>query len=172
MIRRGTRPRPASWVADQRGARLLRLAAVLYAIAWAIHTGDHLRRGLGVVTTEVAVLGNVAAVLQLAAVALVFLRHRLAPILAVAIGFPDAVGIAAVHLLPHWSSFSDAFPGAHRTGVTALSWVAAILEVGGALAFGAAGTYVLHRRRRSADDGEPPELGRPRLTPVAARPLT
>jgi hypothetical protein len=77
----------------------------------------------------------------------VLTRHRLAPVLAVAVGFPDAIGIAAVHLLPHWSSsLSDAFPGAHGTGVTALSWVAAITEIAGALAFGFAGLYVLRRQ--------------------------
>jgi hypothetical protein len=59
----------------------------------------------------------------------VFLRWRWAPIAAIAVGFPDAVGVAAVHLLPRWSSFSDAFPGAHRTGVTAFSGGAAIVEI-------------------------------------------
>ena len=131
--------RAAEWTSDRIGARVLEYAAILYAIAWVVHTGDHLRRGFGAVTTEVAVLGSVAAVLQLAVVALVLLRYPSAPLLAALIGIPDAIGIAAVHLLPHWSSFSDAFPGAHGTGVTAFSWIAAILEIVGALAFGLAG---------------------------------
>jgi hypothetical protein len=131
----------ATWLDDQRGARWLRYAAAFYALAWAVHTGDHIGRGLGVVTTEVAVLGSTVAVLQLAAVAAVFAGWRWAPLAAVAIGFPDAVGIAAVHLLPHWSAFSDAFPGSHGTGVTTFSWLASILEVVGALAFGFAGLY-------------------------------
>jgi hypothetical protein len=122
-------------------ARWLRYAAAFYALAWAVHTGDHVGRGTGVVTTEVAVLGATAAVLQLAAVAAVFARWRWAPLAAVAIGFPDAVGIAAVHLLPHWSAFSDAFPGSQGTGVTTFSWFAAILEIAGALGFGLAGLY-------------------------------
>ena len=135
----------ATWLGDQRCARWLRYAAAFYALAWAVHNGDHVRRGLGVVTPEVAVLGATVAVLQLAAVAAVFGRWRSAPLAAVAIGFPDAVGIAAVHLLPHWSAFSDAFPGSHGTGVTAFSWFAAILEVAGALAFGLAGLYALRQ---------------------------
>lgn len=126
-----------------RTDRLLTAAALLYAFGFIIHTGDHLRRGLSVETTPVLVLGSVTGVLQVAAIAAVLARHRLAPLFAVAIGFPDAIGIAAVHLLPHWSSLSDAFPGAHGTGVTTLSWVAASVEIVGALVFGAAGLVAL-----------------------------
>src|SRR5438309_1457508 len=118
------------WVDDERGARLLRWTAALYGLAWAVHTADHLRRGTGATTTEVLVLGGVTGVLQVLAVTAVFLNHRWAPLLAVAIGFPDGIGILTVHLLPRWSSFSDAFPGAHGTGVTLFSWFAAVLEIG------------------------------------------
>ena len=128
------------------GARLLTYAAAFYGAGWLIHTADHFRRGLDVVTTQVLVLGSVAAVLQLIAIGAVLLRHRLAPLLAVAVGLPDAAGIAAVHLLPHWSSLSDTFLGAHGTGVTWLSWIAVVAEVAGALLFGAAGAYVLRER--------------------------
>jgi hypothetical protein len=132
-----------TWVDDPNRARVLWYAAFFYLAAWAIHTGDHIRRGLGTVTPEVSTLGTIAAVAQLVAIAAVLARLRVAPILAVAIGIPDAIGIAAVHLLPHWSSFSDAFPGAHGTGVTAFSWFAAILEVVAALCFAAAGLYAM-----------------------------
>ena len=141
-------PAAVAWARHGQAAAVLWYAAVFYTVAWAVHTGDHLRRGLGAVTPEVSVLGSVAAVVQLLAVSAVFLRWRWAPMLAVAIGFPDAVGIAAVHLLPHWSSFSDAFPGAHGTGVTAFSWFAAIVEITGALAFGAAGAYAWRQSLR------------------------
>ena len=102
----------AGWTADPPAARRLRVAAVVYAAAWAIHTGDHLRRGLGVVTLDVSVVGSLAAVLQLVAVGAVLARRPWAAVAAVAIGLPDAIGIAAVHLLPHWSAFSDQF--AHK----------------------------------------------------------
>jgi hypothetical protein len=140
-----TRSSVESWWSDASRSRLLRYAAAFYGLAWAVHTGDHVRRGMSVVTTQVATLGMVAAVLQLVVVAAVFLRWRWAPIAAIVVGFPDAVGIAAVHLLPHWSSFSDAFPGAHGTGVTAFSWVAAIVEIVAALTFGLAGVYAVRR---------------------------
>jgi hypothetical protein len=139
--------RRASWTDDPVRARVLWYAALFYLAAWAVHTGDHIRRGLGTVTPEVSTLGSIAAFAQLVAVAAVLGRHRLAPLLAVVIGFPDAIGIAAVHLLPHWSSFSDAFPSAHGTGVTAFSWFAAVLEIVAAFAFAAAGLYALRDAR-------------------------
>jgi hypothetical protein len=140
----GGRPDDATWPAE-RGARVLRWSALFYAAAWVVHTADHLRRGTGVVTKEVLVLGTVAGVLQVIAIAAVLTRHRLAPIVAAAVGIPDAIGIASVHLLRHWSSLSDAFPGAHGTGVTGLSWVAAIAEIAAALSFGVAGACVWRR---------------------------
>ncbi len=133
------------WAADARVARHLRAAALLYAAAWAVHTGDHIRRGLGVVTLEVSVVGSLAAVVQLLCIGAVLTGQPWAAVAAVAIGFPDAIGIAAVHLLPHWSSFSDAFPGAHGTGVTSFSWFAAGAEIAGALAFGLAGASAWRR---------------------------
>ena len=139
---------PAPWLADQQAARLLRYAAVFYAVAWVVHTGDHVRRGLGVETVEVSTVGGITAIAQLLVVATVFLRWRWAAVAAVAIGFPDAVGIAAVHLLPHWSAFSDAFPGASGTGVTGFSWFAAVLEIVGALVFGMAGVHALRAASR------------------------
>jgi hypothetical protein len=137
--------RVSSWTDDPRSAALLRYAAWFYAIAWAVHTGDHLRRGLGSVTTQVSTLGTTAAILQIVAIVMVLIGSRAAPLMALVVGIPDALGIAAVHLLPQWSSLSDAFPGAHGTGVTAFSWVAAIVEITGALAFAAAGAYALKR---------------------------
>jgi len=139
----------AEWMKPRgtRAERMLWWAAVFYAVAFLLHTGDHLRRGLGVETGQVLVLGSASAVLQVFAIGAVFARHRLAAVLAAATGFPDAVGITAVHMLPQWSSFSDAFPGAHGTGVTAFSWFAAGAEIVGALLFGLAGVYVVRSRR-------------------------
>jgi hypothetical protein len=149
------RAAPAPWFDNRQAARLLRYAAVFYAVAWAVHTGDHVRRGLGVETVEVSTLGSIAAIAQLLVVATVFLRWRWAALAAAAIGFPDAVGIAAVHLMPHWSAFSDAFPGAHGTGVTGFSWFAAVLEIVGALAFGMAGVHALRTASRRGHRGVP-----------------
>jgi hypothetical protein len=127
---------------------MLRYAAGLYAAGWVLHTADHLRRGTDVVTHQVLALGLVSGVLQVLAIVLVFRNHRLAPVWAVAVGLPNGLGIAAVHLLPKWSaSLSDAYTGAHGTGVTAFSWLVTLIEVAGALLFAAAGWAVLRESR-------------------------
>lgn len=117
----------------------LRSATGLYAAGLALHIADHFRRGIDVVTTEVLWLGNLSTAAGITVIAMVFTRHRLAPTAAALLGFPVAIGVAAVHLLPHWSTLSDAFPGAHGTGVTGMSWAVVLLEIVGASAMGLAG---------------------------------
>jgi hypothetical protein len=130
----------------QRALRWFRYAAVFYLLTFVLHTADHVRRGVSMITVQLGVLAGVAAVLQvLAVVAALSMRWRWAPLAAVLIAFPGAVGIVMVHFLPHWSAFSDAFPGAQGTGVTGLSWFSASLEVVGALAFGTTGAYAYRR---------------------------
>jgi hypothetical protein len=153
----GRRDDEMTWLDDERGARLLRWTAALYGLAWAVHNADHVRRGISVTTTQVLVLGAAAGVFQVLAITAVFLKHRLAPALAVAVGLPAGIGIIAVHLLPQWSSFSDALPGARGTGITAFSWFAVLLETVAAFAFAAAGAYVLRRgRTRAPSEARPP----------------
>lgn len=122
---------------------LLRWAAALYALGLIVHTLDHVRRGTGVLTPEVFWLGTVSTAAGVITVGLVMARHRLAPLAAALLGVPVAVGVAAVHLLPHWSAVSDAFPGAAGTGVTAYSWVVVLVEIAGASLLGVAGLRML-----------------------------
>jgi hypothetical protein len=75
--------------------------------------------------------------------------YRHAPFLATVTGFPVAFGVAAVHLLPRWSAFSDTFVNAHNTGVTGLSWSVVLIEIAGALALGVAGLAVVREERAS-----------------------
>jgi hypothetical protein len=123
--------------------RALRYAATVYAVGLALHTADHLRRGFGVLTRHVFWAGNLSTVIGVTAVVLIFAGHRLAPLAAVWAGFPIAIGVASVHLLPHWSAFSDAFPGGGPEGVTALSWIAVLIEIVGASAVGVIGLRML-----------------------------
>jgi hypothetical protein len=129
-------------------ARFLRYAALLYALGLALHTADHLRRGLDVVTPEVQWAGNLSTAVGISAVVLVLMGHRWGPMVAVITGIPVAIGVAAVHLLPEWSAFSDAFPGAQHSGVTALSYTVVLIEILGALAIGVAGLAVIQKSRR------------------------
>lgn len=124
--------------------RLLRYAAALFAVGLLIHTGDHLRRGLDAVTTEVLWSGNVSTVVAVVAIALAFANHRSAPLVAVVVGFSQALGVAAVHLAPGWGPFSDSLA---EGGVDVGSWAAVLLEIVGGAAFGAAGLFALTRGR-------------------------
>ncbi len=98
--------------------RLLKYSALLYALGLALHTADHLRRGLDAVTPQVLWAGNLStADRHLRRRPRRSIGYRNAPFLAALTGIPVAVGVAAVHLLPTWSAFSDTFIDAHNTGV-------------------------------------------------------
>ena len=146
---RGTPPAQTADVIWTQRDRLLRSAAVLYGAGLALHTADHIRRGVGVLTPEVIWAGTVSTIAGVVTLRLVLTRHRLAPLLATLIGFQVALGTAAVHLLPHWGSFSDALPGAHGTGVTAFSWIVVIIELVGALLLGIFGANLLFLQRQT-----------------------
>ena len=125
-------------MADQD--RWLKYAALLYALGLALHTADHLRRGLDVVTAQVLWAGNLSTLVGIATVAaVVLLGYRYGAQLAAWTGIPVALGVGAVHLLPKWSALSDSFLGAQHTGVTALSWTVVLIEIAGALAMGIVG---------------------------------
>lgn len=139
-----TAPDPCVVGVTRRTPDLLRVTAVVFAVALLVHGADHLRRGMDVVTPEVFWLGTLQLVLSAVTLVLIFRRHPLAPAFAVGIGFASAIGFSASHLLPHWSAFSDAFTGAHHAAdVTAFSWFAAIFEIGAGLALGLAGLAAL-----------------------------
>jgi hypothetical protein len=126
--------------------RVLRYAGAIFLVALLVHAADHLRRGFGILTPEVFWAGNFQLLMAIVTLVLVSRGHRLAPIAAVAIGFPSALGFIGAHLLPHWSAFSDSFTGsAVAPHVTAFSWFAALLEIGADLAFGMAGLRALRR---------------------------
>ena len=124
--------------------QLFRWAAVAYGLGTLIHTLDHLRRGIDTVSTEVFWAGNISTPIAIASIFLAIVGWRYAPVLAVAFGFPHAIGIAAVHLLPHWGVFSDAFPG---NGASPVSYIAVLSEIVGAALFASAGLNILLGQR-------------------------
>jgi hypothetical protein len=127
-------------------SRALRYAALCYATCSLLYNGDRLRRGLDTLTPEVFWAGTLSGVVAIAAVLLALAGDHLAPLLMVGHGFSQALGVAAVHLPPHWSAFSDSLPDG---GVDALTWVAVLAEIAGAVVFGAVGARVLRRRSRA-----------------------
>jgi hypothetical protein len=123
---------------------LFRWAAILYATGTLLHTLDHLRRGTDVVTSQVLWAGSISTPIAVVAIFLALAGYRHAPVVAVAFGFPHAIGIAAVHLLPHWGVLSDSLTSHAGSPV---SYVAVLAEIIGALCFAAAGLYVLLREQ-------------------------
>jgi hypothetical protein len=126
--------------------RWLKAAAAFYGFGLLVHTLDHLRRGLDVITPQVSWAGNLSTLLGIVAIVLVFTDHRYAAPFAAFTGLSVGIGVAAVHLLPEWSVFSDAFPGARETGVTGISWAVVLIEVTGALAMGVIASRMLWMR--------------------------
>ena len=129
--------------------RNLRFAALFYALGLGLHTVDHVRRGLDVLTPEVQWAGNLSTTIGIATVVLILVGNRFGPLAAALTGIPVGVGVAAVHLLPHWSAFSDAFPGSHGAGVTPMSWAVVLIEIVGAIAMGVLGLRIVLNRRAS-----------------------
>ncbi len=129
-------------------------AGWLFAVGSLIHIVDHLRRGQGSVGEGLYWLGNVGLVLQVATITLIFAGHRIAPLAAVAAGFPLAVGFAGVHWLPEWSGLSD--PLWEIGSLRWLSYAASTTEIAGALAVGLTGVAILRR------DGLESTIGGPR----------
>lgn len=143
-----------------RSARDQRLLAAgwLFALGSTIHIVDHLRRGQGSVTDELNWVGTLALVLQAVVVTMILTRHRLAPLLAAAAGFPLALGFFAAHWLPEWSALSD--PAWQIDSWRWFSYVASTTEIVGALAIGVAG-LALVRDRGLASFGLTPQPSAP-----------
>jgi hypothetical protein len=106
---------------------------------------------VGVLTPEVLWAGTLSTIAGVVTLRLVFTRHRLAPLVATLVGFQTALGVTAVHLLPHWSSFSDALPRGRGAGVTAFSWIVVNIEIVGALLLGVFGANSLFHQGRDAE---------------------
>jgi hypothetical protein len=130
----------------------LRRAAWFFLGAAVLHNGDHFRRGVSTVTTELFWVGSLGMVISAVTVYLVLSGHRTAPLAAVAAGFPLALGFTAAHWLPHWSALSDTFV---HGGVATISIVASLLEIAGALWLGFAGLAALRRQGGLAEVGRP-----------------
>jgi hypothetical protein len=122
----------------------LAIAAVGFVAANLLHTADHIRQGLG----GLSLAGGATLSLLAIVVAVMALRdHPRAPAYAVVVGFSGAVGIAASHLAPRWSSLSDPYPD---LAVDGLSWAVMLAEIGAALVLGIAALRELTRQPQHA----------------------
>lgn len=114
----------------------LRTAGIGFTAGFLLHNADHARRGIDAITDHVVWGGTMVAVLAAVMLTLIFTRHPAAPQVAFVAGFAIAVGVSATHLLPSWGVLSDSLPDGD---VDALTWVAVLAEVVGAIAVGVAG---------------------------------
>ncbi|MFL5894194.1 MAG: hypothetical protein ACJ76Z_03655 [Thermoleophilaceae bacterium] len=119
-----------------RSSRLdgLQAASVLFVVAMLGHGADHVRQGTGRLTTEVFAGGALIALLGFTTLVLTFTRHRRAALVAAIAGFYSALGVFVSHVLPHWSVFSDSYT--NQVSADALSWAAALFELGAGLVLG------------------------------------
>jgi hypothetical protein len=118
---------------------LIRTGAILVFVL-VLHTLDHaLRqdRSLGAAVVIPGLSGQVGAVLALG---MAIAGHRLAPAAGVIIGAGTALGFVAVHLLPHWSAFSDPYSG---LGLDWISWASVFAGIAAGAAFAVAGWRAL-----------------------------
>ena len=108
----------------------LAIAALAFVVANLLHTADHLRQGLGGLTPAIVVGGTSLTVLAIVVMVMALRGHPRAPAFCAVVGLSGAVGIAASHLAPHWSTLSDPYPD---LSVDALSWAVMLAEIAAAL---------------------------------------
>jgi hypothetical protein len=117
-------------------------ANVLFIAVNLLHTADHQRQGTAGLTTEIMLGGIAITLAAIASLMLALRRDVRAPIFGAVLGLSAAAGIAASHIAPHWSAFSDSYPQIHADAV---SWVVVLLEIAGALLLAAVGARELRR---------------------------
>lgn len=128
---------------NMRSQRPILIASAALLGVTVSHILDHARQGrpLPGVLTAVGTLGLAMAGLSLF---LAVRKHPASAPAAAFIGLSSVVGLVAVHILPHWSIFSDPY---HEVGVDALSWANLALFILAALVLGVLGAKALERRR-------------------------
>jgi len=122
-------------------------ANIAFVAANLLHSADHQRQGTESLTTEIMVGGSAITIAAIASLVLALRRDERAPIFAAVLGLSAAAGIAASHIAPHWSAFSDSYP---EIGADAISWAAVALEIAAALLLGAVALRELRKASKTA----------------------
>src|SRR4051794_4806913 len=124
-------------------SRALAVGSIAFLAANVLHTLDHLRQGIGDLTTEILAGGSLITAAALVTLDLALRDDPRAPLAAAVVGLWSALGVAASHIAPHWSAFSDPYPD---LDVDALSWVVMLAEIAAALTLGVLGLRELRAR--------------------------
>jgi hypothetical protein len=122
-------------------------ANIAFVAANLLHTADHQRQGTDGLSTEILLGGSAITIAAIASLVLALRRDERGPIFAAVLGLSAAAGIAASHIAPHWSAFSDSYP---EIGADAISWVAVVLEIAGGLLLAGVGLRELRRASTAA----------------------
>lgn len=125
----------------------LAIAAVAFVVANLLHTADHFRQGLGGLTPAILVAGTALTVLAIVVMVMALRGHPRAPAFCAVVGLSGAVGVAASHLAPHWSTLSDPYPD---LSVDALSWAVMLAEIATAVVLATAALRRLARQPQHA----------------------
>jgi hypothetical protein len=122
------------------GERSLRWAAVLFAVGWGVHVGDHLRRGMASSPHAIMVGGMIQGLFVVVAILLAVTGRRRAAEAAIVVGLASAILFTYAHLLPsYFPAYQDSFVSGPRINVTWFSWVSAAAEIGTGIVFAIAG---------------------------------
>jgi len=125
-------------------ARHLRTLNWALLVMIVVHDLDHVRQDRAL-QSELLGVGAIALVTALVSLGLAVREHWLAPAAAVVVGFGNLVGVALVHVAPHWGPFSDPYAAAH---VDWFSWavIVAMMLIG--LMLGVVGMRALRSSRQ------------------------
>lgn len=126
------------------------VASGVLVLVFVLHAIDHVRQGLGRLTTEVTVGGQLLMLAAFAVFVLALRRHRVAPPVAVSVGLGAALAVAASHIAPHWSAFSDSYPD---NNLDLLAWASMLAVIATAGIVALVGITEL-RRASEAGGGE------------------
>jgi hypothetical protein len=138
------------------GEHPLRWAAVLFAVGWGVHVGDHLRRGMAASPHAIMVGGMIQGLFVVVAILMALAGRRRAPEAVIAVGFASAILFTYAHLLPsYFPAYQDSFVSGPRINVTWFSWVSAAAEIGTGIVFAIAG---IRARRRLSGVGSVVQL--------------
>jgi hypothetical protein len=116
----------------------------LLVVMIVVHDLDHLRQGRAL-KSELYGVGAIALLTAMVSLILAVREHWLAPAAAIVVGFGNVVGVALVHVAPHWGPLSDPYAAAH---VDWFSWTVIVAMMFVGLMLGVAGLRAVRHSRQ------------------------
>lgn len=104
-------------------------AGIILLTATVLHILDHVRQGRPL-PGVLSLVGATGLVLAVVSILLALRHHPLVRKVNLVVGFGTVAGLAAVHVLPHWSVFSDPYPEVHVDGLAWTSLIALMVAAG------------------------------------------